>query len=237
MKPIESITKQVIKENLRVFKSGFSGLKKDDGRQPDARYASFDYCFNYFQGVRNKKDLVINMQESCLHLAFYLASWGMLRGASFLLNKSIKYYEGLITYIASKESDFWKIDVSNYSERNVEQLIKCSDEIRKILSNRGQYRVSNTLTTKIMLGVFGNVPAFDRYFREGSGLGTFNKKALRQISDFYKRDNLGEVISAEAEKIKTFEFDGTKGTRSYTGAKVIDMIFFVEGYKSEVKKN
>lgn len=50
-------------------------------RQPTARYASFDYCFNYFQFHREQgrlEDLLEGeaLQLSCLHLGFYLASWG-----------------------------------------------------------------------------------------------------------------------------------------------------------------
>jgi len=58
-------------------------------REPTDRYASFDYCYNYFQTFKyNNKILDIavsdNLQLSCLHLGFYLASWGMLRGSTFL---------------------------------------------------------------------------------------------------------------------------------------------------------
>jgi hypothetical protein len=54
---------------------------------PDARYASFDYCFNYFRSFREQDrtaDIAApqNLQMSCLQLGFYLASWGMLRGSS-----------------------------------------------------------------------------------------------------------------------------------------------------------
>lgn len=58
-------------------------------REPRARYTSFDYCFNYFQSHREQgklPDLLRGeaLQLSCLHLGFYLASWGMLRGSSEL---------------------------------------------------------------------------------------------------------------------------------------------------------
>ena len=233
MQKINSLNKEGIKKNVAIFEGGLGS--KDNGREPMARYASFDYCFNYFQGFKNKKELASreNIQNSCLHVAFYLASWGMLRGSSFLLNKSIKYYESLIKYISEQDSSFWKIDVSNYSEDTIERLIKCSNDIKKILSDNGKYKVSDTLVTKIMLGVFGNVPAFDAYFKTGSGLGTFNKKSLMSIHDFYTKDSYSELVSHEANKIKTFDYDsGKAGSRAYTKAKIIDMIFFIEGYKN-----
>lgn len=56
-------------------------------RKPELRYASYDYCFNYFQSFYNNGTVVelaseANLQMSCLQLGFYLASWGMLRGSS-----------------------------------------------------------------------------------------------------------------------------------------------------------
>ena len=58
-------------------------------RTPTGRYTSFDYCYNHFQLHRERgalSELVVgpNLQLSCLHLAFYLASWGMLRASSAL---------------------------------------------------------------------------------------------------------------------------------------------------------
>lgn len=75
-----------IKENIKEY-------MKDRG--PDKRYASFDYCYNYFQEFyenNNTKALASkeNIQMSCLHIGFCLASWGMLRGSSFLLQKSVE---------------------------------------------------------------------------------------------------------------------------------------------------
>ena len=56
---------------------------------PISRYASFDYSFNFFQFHREQgrlADLLHGeaLQLSCLHLGFYLASWGMLRGSTEL---------------------------------------------------------------------------------------------------------------------------------------------------------
>lgn len=230
-KEINLLNPKEIEENLKSFEKGMI-YSKDEGRHPLARYASFDYCFNYFQGFKNKKEIAKNnIQNSCLHLGFYLASWGMFHN-SFLLQKSIKFYEPLVEYIAEQENDFWKIDVSNYTDTNLEKLINCGKEIKNKLSNKG---VTDTLVTKIMLGVFGNVPAFDTYFRSGSNLVAFNKHSLEEVYLFYDKNS--KIISDEADKIKTFEYhSGETGNRSYTKAKIIDMIFFIEGYKNDKKQ-
>ncbi len=85
---------------------------------------------------------------------------------------------------------------------------------------------SDILVTKIMLGTFGCVPAFDTYFKKGFGVSTFGRKALRKIGEFY--DANAEVI--ERNRVQTLGFDSGAATeRRYTRAKVIDMIFFVAG--------
>lgn len=133
-----------IKDNIKEY-------MKD--RRPEERYASFDYCYNYFQGFYEKekiKSLAIagNIEFSSLHIGFYLASWGMLRGSSFLLQKSIKHYERLIKVIAETDRMVWEIDIDNYSDENIELLIKTSWHIRNALGDSNDY-ASDTLVTKI----------------------------------------------------------------------------------------
>jgi len=87
---------------------------------PDARYASFDYCFNYFRSFREQgrtADIAApqNLQMSCLQLGFYLASWGMLRGSSTLLRKSARHYEPVIDVIAAAPAEVCDLDADRYS--------------------------------------------------------------------------------------------------------------------------
>lgn len=39
-----------------------------------------------------------------------------------------------------------------------------------------------------MLGVFGCVPACDTYFRKGYKVGSFGKKSLLRVGDFYQEN-------------------------------------------------
>lgn len=238
---MNNLTNEKILKNLKFFKNDCKPLE---------RYASFDYCFNYFQRVKDKDDkseLTENMQHSCLQLGFYLASWGMYRGSTFLLQKSAKVFKDLIEYIASPECDVWYIDVHDYSDsENISKLIACEERIREKLGKHDIEKADGTilkdreatltLTTKIMLGVFGNVPAFDNYFRSGSKLGTFNELSLNKIKKFF--DDHQKTISNEVKKTKTLEYNsGVKGDRNYTKAKIIDMIFFAEGLEISKGKN
>src|SRR3989338_740221 len=233
---IDLLNSKKIRKNLDSFEDGLI-YSKDEGRHPLARYASCDYCFNYFQEFKDKTELVNkdNIQNSCLHLGFYLASWGMYRGSANLLQKSVKIFEPLIKYIASEKCNVWGIDVDSYTEDNISKLIKCQKIIEKEL--RIDQKGKDILVTKIMLGVFGNVPAFDTYFKSGSNLGTFNKHSLKEIYRFYNNADYSKIISDEVARVKTFEYhSGKVGSRSYTKAKIVDMIFFIEGYKNDKNK-
>jgi hypothetical protein len=196
-------------------------------RNPTARYASFDYCYNYFQLHRERSalsELVVkpNLQLSCLQLAFYLASWGMLRASSALLQRSAKHYVPVIHVIASSPAEIWNVDAHCYTEANCALVLETAQKIRGALPDGA----SDILVTKIMLGVFGCVPAFDTYFKKGFGTWTFGRTSLKRVAKFYT-DN-ADVIDRHC--VPTLEFDtGTDSTRKYTRAKVIDMVFFVEG--------
>ena len=198
-----------------------------DQRQPNARSSSFDYCFNYFQSYREGGDVSVmssreNMELSCLQLGFYLASWGMLRASSVLLQKSVRHYARVIEAIASMDPEVWEIDAHCYTERNIAILQEVAGELRAALLNKA----TDTLVTKIMLGVFGSVPAFDTYFRTGFGVGTLSPRALRKIGLYYTQK--AQII--ENGRVSTIDFStGQPTKRKYTRAKVIDMIFVIEG--------
>ena len=86
---------------------------------------------------------------------------------------------------------------------------------------------TDTLVTKIMLGVFGNVPAFDGNFCKGFQLNkALNKHSLTIILGFYQANK--QII--DDYDIYTLDFSAGKETkRKYTKAKLIDMIGFIEG--------
>jgi hypothetical protein len=85
---------------------------------------------------------------------------------------------------------------------------------------------SDVPVTKLLLGTMGCVPAFDTYYKAGFGVSTFGPKALRKIAAF-DRDHSAAI---EQGRKYSLGFDSSSATdRRYTQAKVIDMIFFIEG--------
>lgn len=216
-----------IENNIHEYLYGDGNIL---GVKPFERYTSFDYCFNYFQSFKERgivKELADNkfVQTSCFQLAFYLASWGMYRGSTFLFRKSAKYLEPIIIEVANSNPSLWDIDANLYTVENIEELL----EFKRILIDAFRPNwPSDTLVSKIILGVFGNVPAFDSYFKKGFGVSTFGLKSLQKISDFY--DEHKKII--DRYRMRTLEFEsGDYTNRRYTRAKVIDMIFYIEGGK------
>ncbi|OGS21688.1 MAG: hypothetical protein A2252_11655 [Elusimicrobia bacterium RIFOXYA2_FULL_39_19] len=199
-------------------------------REPNNRYASFDYCFNYFRQFYKDNSIEqlatnANMQNSCLQIASYLASWGMYRGSSFLLKyKSITNFKGLIKGITEIDNRVWTIDVDKYDNSMIQLLLNTKKTIKDLLGNENN--PSDTLVSKIMMGVFGCVPAFDQLFRRGMGIYTFNKKSLEVIANFYN-SNKSDI---DGFHIQTIDFTTEKSTKYiYTKAKLIDMVGFIEG--------
>ncbi len=196
-------------------------------RSPTDRYTSFDYCFNYFQVFheeRRIRDLAARpaLQMSCLQLAFYLASWGMYRASADLLQRSVRHLVPLVEAIAATPETVWAADANDYSGRGRTSLLEASNRLRR--AHPGG--MTDTLVTKVMLGVFGCVPAFDTNFKTGAHLGGFGHSSLEWIGCFYRQN--AAVI--ERHRVPTIDFDtGLPTTRRYTRAKVIDMVFFVEG--------
>jgi hypothetical protein len=86
------------------------------------------------------------------------------------------------------------------------EVLALSHRVRRAFS----VPASDILVTKTMLGVFGCVPAFDRYFY------------------------IGHQAKIDARRIFTLDFDsGLDTKRRYSIAKVIDMIFFQERLNRE----
>ena len=213
----------------KSFNQFLEGNGKNKGRKPDERYASFDFCYNYFYSFYKHRKLSElankeNLQMSCLQIGFYLASWGMMRGSSFLLEKSVRNFSNLIITISKMNSKLWEIDVSDYNEENISLLLDCKQQIINALGKEN--KPSDTLVTKIMLGVFANIPAFDQYFRKSLKVHSVNKKSLFKIKEFYIQNK----EDFDSFKIHTFDFLTSSETNYiYTKAKLIDMCGFIAG--------
>jgi hypothetical protein len=195
-------------------------------RSPGDRYASFDYCFNHFQCAREEGRLdQLNhgdeLLSSCLHLGFYLSSWGMMRGSGGLMKQSIREMIPVVRSLVAEPPPIWALDLPDYASNSGEVM----DLIRRT-RQAFSFGASDTLVTKTLLGVMGCVPAFDRFFRDGFGVSTLGRGSLARIGRYFDENR----ALFDDVWLPTLDFaTGEETTRFYTDAKVMDMVFFQEG--------
>jgi hypothetical protein len=200
------------------------------------RYKSWEHCFNFFSKNHSSMYDEKVFDESCLQLAFYLASWGMMRGGSFLLQKDYRVHEYFIKEVVldSKFQKYFELEqqlvLDPKSILGINELISATENsyINNITEVNGQEKsvsVTDTLTSKILLGVFAIVPAYDRYLVEALKLhgikSQLNEQSLLQIVEFYNQ-HCDEFARCQ----QVFNNEGV----FYTPMKLIDMYFFQIGY-------
>ena len=193
------------------------------------RYRSWDYCFNAFSEQEDLKNLP-------LHLAFYLASWGMYRGSSGLLQKNHSVHNKAVEIINSEKYKNLRCSEANEMNRGLIPLLM---NIKKDLANH--YRSipftkdeeekyispTDTLISKILLGTLGCVPAFDRYFNDGLRIENaktinFDENSLNEIFDFIDNNKSDIIQFQKVIKQKTNSY--------YPVMKIIDMYFWQIGF-------
>lgn len=89
-------------------------LSVSDGEQPctTSRSRSWDYCYNYFQ---DNAEPTQDLERSCLQLGYYLASWGMLRGSTYLFTKTnVSHYAKVIQVIEELNPTMKSMDADIY---------------------------------------------------------------------------------------------------------------------------
>ena len=159
----------------------------------------------------------------------------MFRGNSYLSQNSVALYKPIMEYISKLDNSYWEIDVDKYDEINIEKIIKVYDDIKKLVIPKNTHL---TVVTKILLGVFGFVPAFDNNFCEcfreiykgkvGGGFRSLNKNSLQLIKDFYESNKV--EIDTYNNNLFTTDFITVQKTKiKFTKAKIIDMYGFESG--------
>ena len=205
------------------------------------RYRSWEHCYSFFTRHQSTTDdEAIDLM--CLHLSNYLASWGMFRGAAFLLQKDYKVHLEVVhlmlneRYLILRNTNIREIAHNNeYINRIFELNQKISEIYRSKTTdfeNENGRNSSDTLITKILLGVFGCAPAYDRYFKSGlrsTGIasGQFSKRSIAGLIQFYEQ----YYDDFEVVRLKISEH-GVE----YPPMKIIDMCFWQIGFDGDTQK-
>lgn len=211
----------------------YDTLKKDE----NGRYRSWEHCYSNFINARDNKNA--EWDYLSLQLAFYLASWGMYRGSSFLLQKDYKIHIPVVKELLKEEYDpLAGIDCVELKREENQRLLEninafldeCYSNIRDEVKNiKVRNQLSSTLITKILMGTLGCVPAYDRYFISGIkkqkvASGNYNMKSIGQLVDFY------ESNIVELENIRK---DMKVNGMAYPQMKILDMAFWQIGLDSD----
>jgi hypothetical protein len=204
---------------------------------PHHRYRSWEHCFAHFRQHATFTSPE-HIDTASLHLAFYLASWGMYRGSSALLWKDYQIHQPAILKVLAPEfGALWDLDFDDATHDNTiaDLIVSLSNALRAIYRQQittvdgapTEFNPSDTLITKFLLGTFGCTPACDRYFILGfrhAGLrySRFSGTFLRDVFRFCRehRDTFRETqeVIARRREIR------------YPLMKLADMYFWKVGF-------
>jgi hypothetical protein len=203
---------------------------------PFHRFQSWDNCYQYF--LANKQN-----EFHSLHLGFYLASWGMYRGSSGLLQLNHQVHNTAVDIVLKNEfkalhcnenNEVSKMDILNIMAIKGELVAYYAKiEFSKSAGVKNEVSATDTLISKILLGTLVCVPAYDRYFIDGLKIyGIPNRKfdcdGLDSLFDFIE-DNKSEILKAQ-QHIKK------KLNAHYPIIKIVDMYFWQLGFDESNRK-
>ena len=218
-------------------------------KEENSRYKSWEHCYEQFYLARKKRLNNKDYDALCLHLAFYLASWGMLRN-SFLLQRDYKIHNDVIKIILKNKYDCLlgascKQVVENWAllKDLKEEIRESYDTLRKKMPKYAgvSHKISDVLVTKVLMGTLGCVPAYDRFFffivtdseygEEGTykiASGYFSKNSIKELYNFY--DAHDDDLESIRKTMKIGE------NIEYPQMKLIDMGFWQLGFEAEERR-
>lgn len=210
---------------------------EDARANENGRSRSWEHCYRVFRDARS--DPSPDYDYLSLHLAFYLSSWEMYRGSSFLLQKDYKVHTPIVEEILKPEYNcLFGLACADLRERDVQKRLKnVSDDIAKhfrpirdeVAGRKVASNVSPVLITKILMGTLGCVPAYDRFFEEGArhlGLEkkSYNEDSLLELADIYEEHN--DRLEEARRGMRTDDL-------IYPQMKLLDMGFWQVGFERD----
>ncbi|MCQ5272468.1 hypothetical protein [Schaalia odontolytica] len=212
----------------------------DDARaNENGRSRSWEHCYRVFRDART--DPSPDCDYLSLHLAFYLASWGMYRGSSFLLQKDYKVLVPIVEEILKPEydclfgvacADLRESEVKDRLENLNKYIAKHFEPIRdEVAGRKVASDVSPVLITKILMGTLGCVPAYDRFFVDGIKkykvtTQEYSLESVRKLAKFYEAHN---------DRLEEARRGMRVGDLIYPQMKLLDMGFWQVGFEKEAR--
>lgn len=193
------------------------------------RYRSWEYCYRFFQeagphGLRERRD------TAALQLGFYLASCGMYRGSSFLLQRAYTVHLGVIDVLTHPDlAVLWQRKPSGKTSDAalIAPLLGLVSALRDAYAPFGQ--ATDTLITKVILGTVSVLPACDRFFIDGFKLSGLSYSAVnRRFIDRVFLLCFENRVELEASRSR---IERSRGIH-YPMTKLLDMYFCQVGYEA-----
>ena len=211
---------------------------EDARANENGRSRSWEHCYRVFRDART--DPSPDYDYLSLHLAFYLASWGMYRGSSFLLQKDYKVLSPIVEKVLKPEYDcLFGLACADLRESEVQdRLEKLSDYIAahfqpirdEVAGRKVASSVSPVLVTKILMGTLGCVPAYDRFFVDGIKkykvtTQEYSLESVRKLAKFYEAHN--DRLEEAQRGMRTEDL-------AYPQMKLLDMGFWQVGFETSL---
>jgi len=171
-----------------------------DSHGTNHRYLSWEHCFLAFQKAKEAKTKgqSPDYDHLSLHLACYLSSWGMLRN-SFLLKRDYRTHLGIVELLLSDTYEqLWTFPIQQSDQDDDaktlqsywDAIAKIRQEFINVYNTRNEANdpnhedmasVTETLTTKILLGTCACIPATDRFYKLGVSMFGGTQKLGKKI--------------------------------------------------------
>lgn len=200
-----------------------------------SRDLSWHLCYSWF---REHPQPLEHREAACYQLAFYLASWGMFRGSSNLLQWNARDFIPVIEVINEHNTAMRNMGLLELEEK-WEPLNHAYWDLVKVFKRSN--KAHQTLVTKVLLGVWGIFPAIDTWAHKGwklianesgiqhghGGYSSFTKHSARSINSLYELNQ--PEIDRLASQHPVFGFDGKPNSHAMPPARIVDMFLYTYG--------
>lgn len=184
---------------MKTDKDFWSRVIEDIKKSESATYhrgKSWIHCYLFFRNYRKIRNSTNLQDRAALHLGFFLASWGMLRGSSFLLQQDYKIYIPIVRILINLKYDpLWNASYQKLSIQKAEEILDLLFDLKNILRHKFKEECedcetpTDLLITKIMMATMGCAPAYDTYFKKGlkkfgiKYYSNFSRKSFKNLLD------------------------------------------------------
>ena len=221
-------------------------------KDQSSRGRSWDRCYSFFQEYHgsNQKQRETAKELVCLHLGFYLASWGMFRGSGTLIQKDYTIYEQVANLILQHEyealwepkffrdlltsdnrirHDSQEISLIFKLKKQIEDYINSLTVIKNRFEDVEKAHATDTIISKILMGTIGCTPAYDTNFRKGLSACEIYRCGSLTATSFARLLNICRVKGIWPKlQERPVEYYGVV----YPVLRVVDLYFWTKGFNA-----